>query len=96
MKFLVDAQIPKRIAHRLQEAGYDAIHTSDLPKQNRTSDEGINQISLLEQRIVVTKDSDFLNSFLLQQRPYKLLLITTGNISNRDLEALYMEQSGMR
>ena len=90
MKFIVDAQLPKRLAFRLNEAGFDAIHTKDLPKKNRTSDDEINQLSLLQERIVITKDSDFLNSFLLQQRPYKLLLVTTGNISNNDLELLFV------
>ena len=29
MKFLVDAQLPRRLARRLQAAGHDAIHTID-------------------------------------------------------------------
>jgi predicted nuclease of predicted toxin-antitoxin system len=40
--------------------------------------------------VVVTKDADFVNSFLLQGRPHKLLLISTGNIRNSELEALLM------
>jgi predicted nuclease of predicted toxin-antitoxin system len=35
-----------------------------------------------------TKDADFVNSHLLHARPAKLLLISTGNISNRELEQL--------
>jgi predicted nuclease of predicted toxin-antitoxin system len=38
--------------------------------------------------VVVTKDADFVDAHLLRGRPAKLLLISTGNISNRDLEAL--------
>lgn len=38
MKFLVDAQLPRRFANWLNEAGHDALHTLDLPKKNRTSD----------------------------------------------------------
>ena len=38
--------------------------------------------------MVVTKDADFVGSHLLRGRPAKLLLISTGNISNRDREAL--------
>jgi predicted nuclease of predicted toxin-antitoxin system len=37
---------------------------------------------------VVTKDADFVDSHVLHARPAKLLLVSTGNISNRDLEAL--------
>lgn len=38
--------------------------------------------------MVVTKDADFVDSHLLRGRPRRLLLVSTGNISNRDLEAL--------
>jgi predicted nuclease of predicted toxin-antitoxin system len=89
MKFLVDAQLPVRLARFLQNAGHDTIHTRDLPEHNATPDAVINLISLQDQRIVITKDSDFVQSFLLQNQPYKLLLITTGNIKNSDLESLF-------
>ena len=55
---------------------------------NRTTDEQINDVADREQRVVVTKDADFVDSHLLRGRPPKLLLISTGNISNRDLESL--------
>ncbi|WNN89744.1 DUF5615 family PIN-like protein [Gloeocapsopsis dulcis] len=42
MKFLVDAQLPVRLARFLQSSGYDTIHTRDLPLQNVTSDSEIN------------------------------------------------------
>jgi predicted nuclease of predicted toxin-antitoxin system len=38
MKFLVDAQLPVRLARFLQGAGYDTIHTRDLPLKNTTPD----------------------------------------------------------
>ena len=90
MRFLVDAHLPRRIARRLQEAGHDVLHTLDLPNGNRTTDAEINTISLREQRVVITKDTDFVNSFLLKHQPYKLLLISTGNIKNTALEALLL------
>ena len=89
MKFLVDAQLPVRLARFLQSAGYDTIHTRNLLQQNATPDTEINAISLQESRIVITKDSDFVDSFLIRQEPYKLLLVTTGNITNAELEALF-------
>jgi predicted nuclease of predicted toxin-antitoxin system len=90
MKFLVDAQLPIRLARFLQSSGHDAIHTRDLPQHNATPDAQINELSIQDQRIVITKDSDFVNSFLAVQQPYKLLLITTGNIRNSELEALFI------
>jgi predicted nuclease of predicted toxin-antitoxin system len=89
VKFLVDAQLPIRLARLLQMSGYDVIHTRDLPQQNATRDSEINTISMQQERIVVTKDRDFLDSFLLRQQPYKLLLVTTGNITNTELVELF-------
>jgi predicted nuclease of predicted toxin-antitoxin system len=90
MKFLVDAQLPRRLAASIRAAGHDAIHTLDLPNGNRTTDSEINTISVQEGCVVVTKDSDFVQSFFLNDKPYKLLLISTGNISNVALEALLL------
>jgi predicted nuclease of predicted toxin-antitoxin system len=91
MKFLVDAQLPIRLAQFLQSAGYDALHTRNLPQQNATPDAVINQLSIQDQRIVITKDADFVESFLLQKQPYKLLIIATGNIKNAELETLFSQ-----
>jgi predicted nuclease of predicted toxin-antitoxin system len=41
-----------------------------------------------ESRVVVTKDADFVDSHTLLGRPRKLLLISTGNITNAELESL--------
>ena len=89
MKFLVDAQLPRKLVYQLQDAGHDAIHTRDLPLQNRTPDAVINQISKVDYRIVITKDVDFVNSHLVKGEPYKLLLVATGNIKNTDLLLLF-------
>ena len=88
MNFLVDAQLPRRMTAWLAAAGCNAIHSLDLPNANRSTDEQINEVADREQRVVITKDADFVDSHLLRGRPPKLLLISTGNISNRDLEAL--------
>jgi predicted nuclease of predicted toxin-antitoxin system len=88
MNFLVDAQLPRRMTAWLTAAGCDAVHTLDLPDRNRTTDEQINDLADREKRVVVTKDADFVDSHILRGRPPKLLLISTGNISNRDLETL--------
>lgn len=88
MKFVVDAQLPRRAARWLQELGYDALHTLDLPEGNATRDTAVNAVALRDGRVVVTKDADFVNTFLLSGQPDRLLLISTGNITNADLEAL--------
>lgn len=85
MKFIVEAQLPYGIKLLINSKGYDAVHTDDLEKGERTSDHEINRISIKEQRVVITKDRDFLDSHLLRNQPKNLLLITTGNIKNKVL-----------
>lgn len=94
MKFLVDAQLPKKLARWLSTQGYDTLHTLDLPDKNRTSDEFINALSIREQRIVISKDSDFYNRFLLKLEPYKLIYLTIGNLSTDELIAIFEKNSG--
>ena len=95
MKFLLDAQLPLRLARWMREQGHDVVHTKDLPDGNRTEDRDINRISLREQRAVVTKDGDFIDTLLLQQAPHRLVLISTGNISNGDLLELFEDNLDM-
>lgn len=89
MKFLVDAQLPKQLRRQLQVAGHDAVHTLDLPQGNRTPDALINQLSVSQKRIVVTKHADFVDSLIVQGVPFKSLLISTGNIKNSELDRLF-------
>ncbi|MGE4585948.1 MAG: DUF5615 family PIN-like protein [Mangrovibacterium sp.] len=89
MKFLIDANLPFRLAIALKAKGHDILHTDDLPDKERTTDKEIRKISIDQGRIVITKDSDFLDSHLIKGVPSKLLLVTTGNIINRDLLILF-------
>lgn len=87
MKFLVDAQLPRRFANWLNEAGHDALHTLELPRKNLTTDQEVIASAKRDGRIVVSKDADFVQTFLVTGEP-SLLLISTGNISNAELEKL--------
>lgn len=89
MRFLVDAQLPVALAKFLSQRGFDAIHTQELEKGNFTSDTEIIKISMNQERIVITKDSDFYNKFLLKCEPYKLIIISTGNIGTKELLEIF-------
>jgi predicted nuclease of predicted toxin-antitoxin system len=89
MNFLVDAHVPPSLCSLLQAAGHDAIHTISLSAENQTADEVLNRISIEQQRVVITKDSDFYHSHVLHRKPWKLLPVRTGNIRTRDLIALF-------
>ena len=87
MKFLIDAQLPPSLKQVFIQNGYDCIHTLDPELKNETPDEIINtvSVSVSEQRIVVIKDSDFMDSFLLKKEPYKLVLVKLGNATKDEL-----------
>jgi len=72
----------------MMDADHEAKHTLDLPLRNCTSDYDIIDTAEREGRIVVTKDDDFVQSFLVNDKPSRLLLVATGNISNAELEKL--------
>lgn len=93
-RFLVDAHLPLKLARVMRTAGFDTLHTRDLPQGNATKDGEINRLSLVEERVVVTKDADFVQSFTLQGRPYKLLLVSTGNVRNAELFELLTGRLG--
>ena len=69
MKFLVDAQLPLQLARWLALSGHDVRHTLELRDGNRTGDHEIVEVATREDRIVITKDSDFVQSFLLTGQP---------------------------
>ncbi|MGB0101815.1 MAG: DUF5615 family PIN-like protein [Nocardioides sp.] len=89
MRFLVDAQLPARLATFLTEAGHDGVHTTQLPDGNRTTDATIATLADRDDRIVVTKDRDFRDGHLLGGSPRRLLVVATGNITNAALLGLF-------
>jgi predicted nuclease of predicted toxin-antitoxin system len=92
MKFLLDAQLPLSLKQLFIENGYDCIHTLDLELCNETPDKIINEVSISEQRVVVTNNSDFYDSFVVKREPYKLILVKLGNASKNDLLEFFRNQ----
>jgi len=89
VKFLIDAQLPKSLSDFLNSKGFDSIHTLDLPNKNKTKDKQIAQIATEENRIVISKDNDFLESYLVKSEPNKLIIVRTGNIPNNHLIQIF-------
>ncbi len=88
MRFLVDAQLPRRMCGWLAGFGHEACHTPDLPSGNRTPDGVLIAEADRRGAVLVTKDDDFVQSRLLNGKPRLLWLVATGNIDNRELESL--------
>ena len=88
MRFLVDAQLPRRLVRALAAVGHDATHTLELPEGNRSTDRTVAAADA-EDRVLVTKDADFRDGHLLRASPRRLLVVATGNIGNDDLLELF-------
>ncbi len=106
LKFIVDTQLPPKLSKLLVSWDFDAIHTTNFPDGHLLSDQEITQIAILENRIVVTKDSDFFDNYLLHGTPPPVLLLQFGNIRNDELigffksniaviEQLFKSQTGL-
>lgn len=89
MRVLVDAHLPKRLSEFLSAHDIDSKHTLDLPKKNATPDLEIIRCADDENRIVISKDSDFIDNYILDGSPKKLLIVSTGNINNQNLIRLF-------
>jgi len=85
LKFIIDTQLPPLMAEVLKSKGYDAIHTTFFPNGQFLNDSEIRQSALDEHRIIITKDKDFLDYYLVKGAPPKVLLLETGNTKNKEL-----------
>ncbi len=59
MKYLVDTQLPPRLAKHLSDKGVDAIHITSVENGHLFSDEKIRGIAIEQQRAIITNDADF-------------------------------------
>lgn len=91
MKFIVDAQLPKSLSDFLNQKGHDSVHTLELPNKNKTKDSQIAKLANEEGRIVISKDVDFLESYMVKSEPQKLIIVKTGNILNKHLLKIFEE-----
>ena len=40
---------------------------------------------MAEQRVIITRNSDFFKSFIIKKEPYKLIMVKLGNTSKKEL-----------
>ena len=91
MKILLDAQLPRSLVPLLQAESCDTLHTLDLPDGNRSTDNTISALADQQERVVFSKDADFIQSHLLQGIPKRLLVIATGNIRHPELAQVLLQ-----
>ena len=84
MKFLLDHNIDRRFIKRLRDFGFDALHASDL-FPDRTPDPVLRKRAELEGAIVVTRDKEFFDSWILNRKPKLLVLLRSYDQDQRKL-----------
>jgi len=42
-----------------------------------------------EQRVIITRNSDFFKSFIVKKEPYKLIMVKPGNTSKKELPEFF-------
>jgi predicted nuclease of predicted toxin-antitoxin system len=91
MRFLCDVHISYKIVNFLSDLGFESIHTNNILNGSETKDTDICSYADLKDFIVITKDSDFRNSYFLNKTPKKLIKISLGNISTTELIIILKE-----
>lgn len=89
MKFLCDVHISLKLARHINNLGFECIHINSILDKWFTIDSKIAQFSDENDFILITKDFDFKNSFLVKKSPKKLIKVNLGNISNEELIELF-------
>jgi predicted nuclease of predicted toxin-antitoxin system len=84
LRFLVDAQLPPRLVHRLTELGHDAFHVFDLGLIS-AADRQVWDEALTRGAILVTKDQDFPALRTKLNEGPLIVWIRMGNIDNQTL-----------
>jgi predicted nuclease of predicted toxin-antitoxin system len=84
VNFLVDAQLPPALARWIGERGHRAAHVLEAGLQ-AAQDDPIWEHARKTKAIIISKDEDFVDRWLLSAKPVPLIWIRKGNCSNRAL-----------
>jgi predicted nuclease of predicted toxin-antitoxin system len=90
MKLLFDHNLPPRLVSRLRELFPHSEHVFTIGL-DQASDLQIREYAKGEDLVIVTKDADFSDLWVLRGFPPKVIWIRRGNCSANDLEQLLRE-----
>jgi predicted nuclease of predicted toxin-antitoxin system len=84
LNFLVDAQLPPQLGRWIASRGHEATHVFDAGLLAAT-DAAVWQHAIDQQAIIVSKDEDFVDRWLVSDNPVTVIWVRKGNCSNRAL-----------
>jgi len=88
MRFLLDAQLPPRLALLFKGHGHEASHVVDHAAVS-ADDSEIWRLASELNAVIVTKDEDFVSLAAIRAAGPPIVWIRIGNCSNRALEAWF-------
>ncbi len=91
MKFLCDVHISFKTLLFLKNLYPESEHVNHILNSYLSKDEEIINYADTHGFIIITKDRDFKNSFLVRKKPRKLIRINLGNLSNEHLIGILSE-----
>jgi predicted nuclease of predicted toxin-antitoxin system len=93
LRFLIDAQLPPRLARRLAERGHDATHVAGIGLAD-ASDADIWRAAFERAAVLVTKDQDFAVARAVAATGPAIVWVRIGNTSNDILLARLLTSLG--
>ncbi len=85
MKFLCDVHISYKLTNHLIYLGFEAVHVNQILDKSESKDSDLCKYADQNNYVIISKDSDFRDSFFVKQTPKKLIKVSLGNISNQEL-----------
>jgi len=92
MKLLLDANLSWRLIKHLENYFPETQHIKNIPLPYPASDNAIWNYALENDFVIVTNDEDFLHLLLQKGFPPKVVLLKTGNQSNRFIQEILIKR----
>lgn len=89
MRFLVDAQLPPKLAQTLVDLGHHGEHLEDVGLRH-AKDTDIWNYAVNNHAVIVSKDEDFVDRFRRRGDGPVIVWLRIGNSSNRVLLAWFV------
>ncbi len=84
MRFLIDTQLPRELARRLNQDGYEAVHVLELSLAN-CPDNDLWHWAGIHDAAIVTKDEGFAEWVLVGRAGPRVIWLRIGNCTNAEL-----------
>jgi predicted nuclease of predicted toxin-antitoxin system len=88
LNFLVDAHLPPALARWISARGHQARHVFDIGLQ-AADDPVVWELARKDDAVIISKDEDFVDRWLMTETPVALIWIRKGNCSNQALMAWF-------